>query len=199
MRACAPPQKPTTPCGPPSSSPPPRRRAGQGRAHRARRSRSRSTSSRTSWRSCDVPGSSRAAAAQPAAICSRGPPEEISLADVIRAVEGPLANVRGMSPDALEYEGSAERLRDVWVALRASVRARARAGHARRRREGRAAAAHRRAHARRRRLGPPLTPAALQIGTWFEPGPDSRDRSPGAASRRTRPQRRDLVRTRSRC
>lgn len=51
------------------------------------------------------------------------PAEEISLADVIRAVEGPLANVRGMSPDALEYEGSAERLRDVWVALRANVRA----------------------------------------------------------------------------
>jgi Rrf2 family protein len=50
------------------------------------------------------------------------PAAEISVADVIRAVEGPLANVRGMSPDALEYEGSAERLRDVWVALRASVR-----------------------------------------------------------------------------
>jgi Rrf2 family protein len=50
-------------------------------------------------------------------------PEDVSLADVIRAVEGPLANVRGMSPDVLEYEGSAERLRDVWVALRASVRA----------------------------------------------------------------------------
>ena len=49
--------------------------------------------------------------------------EDVSLADVIRAVEGPLANVRGVSPDALEYEGSAERLRDVWVALRASVRA----------------------------------------------------------------------------
>jgi Rrf2 family protein len=51
------------------------------------------------------------------------PPEDVTLADVIRAVEGPLANVRGMSPDALEYEGSAERLRDVWVALRSSVRA----------------------------------------------------------------------------
>jgi Rrf2 family protein len=50
------------------------------------------------------------------------PPEEVSLADVIRAVEGPLANVRGMSPDLLEYEGSAEKLRDVWVALRSSVR-----------------------------------------------------------------------------
>src|SRR5947207_14969105 len=51
------------------------------------------------------------------------PADEISLADVIRAVEGPLANVRGLSPDALEYEGSAEKLRDVWVALRANVRA----------------------------------------------------------------------------
>jgi Rrf2 family protein len=51
------------------------------------------------------------------------PAEDVSLADVIRAVEGPLANVRGMSPDVLEYEGSAERLRYVWVALRASVRA----------------------------------------------------------------------------
>jgi Rrf2 family protein len=50
------------------------------------------------------------------------PPEEVSLADIIRAVEGPLANVRGLSPDELEYEGSAKQLRDVWVALRASVR-----------------------------------------------------------------------------
>ncbi|MDX6485038.1 MAG: hypothetical protein QOF43_191 [Gaiellaceae bacterium] len=50
------------------------------------------------------------------------PAEEISIADVIRAVEGPLANVRGHSPDALEYPGSAEKLRDVWVALRAGVR-----------------------------------------------------------------------------
>jgi Rrf2 family protein len=50
------------------------------------------------------------------------PPESISLADVIRAVEGPLANVRGMSPETLDYSGSAEKLRDVWVALRAGVR-----------------------------------------------------------------------------
>jgi len=50
------------------------------------------------------------------------PAAEVSLADVIRAVEGPLANVRGLSPDGLEYEGSAKRLRDVWVALRANVR-----------------------------------------------------------------------------
>ena len=50
------------------------------------------------------------------------PADEISIADVIRAVEGPLANVRGLSPDQLDYPGSAEKLRDVWVALRASVR-----------------------------------------------------------------------------
>src|SRR5438445_9507718 len=50
------------------------------------------------------------------------PAAAISIADVIRAVEGPLANVRGLSPDLLEYEGSAAKLRDVWVALRANVR-----------------------------------------------------------------------------
>jgi Rrf2 family protein len=51
------------------------------------------------------------------------PPIEISLADVIRAVEGPLANVRGVRPEELEYEGAAAWLRDVFVALRASIRA----------------------------------------------------------------------------
>ena len=50
------------------------------------------------------------------------PAEEISVADVIRAVEGPLANVRGLPPEELEYVGSSAKLRDVWVALRASVR-----------------------------------------------------------------------------
>lgn len=50
------------------------------------------------------------------------PAEEISVADVIRAVEGPLANVRGLPPEELEYVGSSAKLRDVWVAVRASVR-----------------------------------------------------------------------------
>jgi Rrf2 family protein len=50
------------------------------------------------------------------------PATEIALADVVRAVEGPLASVRGLSPDALEYEGAAAPLRNVWVALRAAVR-----------------------------------------------------------------------------
>ena len=51
------------------------------------------------------------------------PPDKISLADVIRVVDGPLANVRGMSPENLEYTGPATPLRDVWVALRANLRA----------------------------------------------------------------------------
>jgi Rrf2 family protein len=51
------------------------------------------------------------------------PPAEISLADVIRAVEGPLANVRGVRPEELEYEGASTALREVFIALRANVRA----------------------------------------------------------------------------
>src|SRR5581483_3903192 len=51
------------------------------------------------------------------------PAEEITLAEVIRAVEGPIANVRGEGPQDVEYSGSAEKLRDVWVAVRANLRA----------------------------------------------------------------------------
>ncbi len=50
------------------------------------------------------------------------PPDEIWLAGIIRAVEGPLANVRGEWPEAVEYTGAAEHLRDVWIAVRASMR-----------------------------------------------------------------------------
>jgi Rrf2 family protein len=50
------------------------------------------------------------------------PAAEITMADVIRAVEGPLANVRGIRPEAVEYRGPAEPLRQVWVAVRASLR-----------------------------------------------------------------------------
>src|SRR5204863_518831 len=50
------------------------------------------------------------------------PAADVSLADVIRAVEGPIANVRGVRPEQVEYEGAAEALRDGWVALRASMR-----------------------------------------------------------------------------
>ncbi len=51
------------------------------------------------------------------------PPARISVADVIRAVDGPLAVVHGDRPDAMKYEGAADGLEDVWVALRANVRA----------------------------------------------------------------------------
>ncbi|HMG31139.1 MAG TPA: Rrf2 family transcriptional regulator [Jiangellaceae bacterium] len=50
-------------------------------------------------------------------------PEEIRLADVIRAAEGPLAAVRGMPPEDTAYPGPAAPLTDVWVAVRASLRA----------------------------------------------------------------------------
>jgi len=50
------------------------------------------------------------------------PPEDISVADVIRALDGPLAEVRGFRPEATHYEGAAEHLKEVWVAVRASLR-----------------------------------------------------------------------------
>jgi Rrf2 family protein len=50
------------------------------------------------------------------------PAEEIDLAHVIRAVEGPLVGVRGQRPEEIEYAGSAEALQQVWIALRANLR-----------------------------------------------------------------------------
>jgi Rrf2 family protein len=49
-------------------------------------------------------------------------PDQINLAHVIRAVEGPLVGVRGQRPEEIEYVGSAESLRYVWIALRANLR-----------------------------------------------------------------------------
>jgi Rrf2 family protein len=50
------------------------------------------------------------------------PAEDIALADVIRAIDGPLAGVGGQRPETLDFQGSAEPLKDVWVAVRASLR-----------------------------------------------------------------------------
>lgn len=50
------------------------------------------------------------------------PPEKITVADVMRAVEGPLATVRSSRPETLEYDGLAEPLQYVWVALRTAIR-----------------------------------------------------------------------------
>jgi Rrf2 family protein len=50
------------------------------------------------------------------------PASSIALADVFRALEGPLAEVRGERPEQTAYDGPAEHLQDVWVAVRASLR-----------------------------------------------------------------------------
>ncbi len=50
------------------------------------------------------------------------PATEITLADIIRVIDGPLANVRGQRPEKVGYSGSAEALQEVWIALRASER-----------------------------------------------------------------------------
>jgi Rrf2 family protein len=51
------------------------------------------------------------------------PADEIVLDEIVRAVEGPLATVRGQGPESLEYRGEAEPLQKVWIAVRANLRA----------------------------------------------------------------------------
>jgi Rrf2 family protein len=48
--------------------------------------------------------------------------DQISLADVIRAIDGPLAHIRGQRPEDLGYRGAAQALQEVWIALRANER-----------------------------------------------------------------------------
>jgi Rrf2 family protein len=50
------------------------------------------------------------------------PAEEITVAMVVRATDGPLASVRGLRPEAVPYDGAAEHLQQVWIAVRASLR-----------------------------------------------------------------------------
>ena len=50
------------------------------------------------------------------------PASTIALADVMRAIEGPLAAVRDIRPESLSYDGPAERLPEVWIAVRAALR-----------------------------------------------------------------------------
>ena len=50
------------------------------------------------------------------------PADTISVADVIRTLEGPLASVRGVRPDQLSYTGAAHQLPTVWIALRTRLR-----------------------------------------------------------------------------
>ena len=50
------------------------------------------------------------------------PAEQITVADVIRAVDGPLASVRGMRPEDVAYDAPAQLLQQVWIAVRAGLR-----------------------------------------------------------------------------
>jgi Rrf2 family protein len=50
------------------------------------------------------------------------PAAQIALADVIRAIDGPLAGVGGRRPEELDFTGTAEPLRAIWIAVRASLR-----------------------------------------------------------------------------
>src|SRR5215510_16439811 len=49
------------------------------------------------------------------------PADDITIADLVRAVEGPIADVQSTPPEAIKYSGNSEGLRDVWVAVRASL------------------------------------------------------------------------------
>jgi Rrf2 family protein len=49
-------------------------------------------------------------------------PAAVTIADVVRALDGPLAAVRGQRPEDVEYQGASEHLREVWIAVRAAMR-----------------------------------------------------------------------------
>src|SRR3954451_25355442 len=50
------------------------------------------------------------------------PAEEVTIADIVRAVEGPIAHVQSATPESIEYRGNAKHLQEVWIAVRASLR-----------------------------------------------------------------------------
>lgn len=50
------------------------------------------------------------------------PADEVTIADIVRAVEGPIAHIQSTPPEAIEYRGNAEHLQEVWIAVRASLR-----------------------------------------------------------------------------
>lgn len=51
------------------------------------------------------------------------PADTVTIADVVRAVEGPIAHVQSAPPESIEYRGNAEHLQEVWIAVRANLRA----------------------------------------------------------------------------
>jgi Rrf2 family protein len=50
------------------------------------------------------------------------PPRDVTVGAILRAVDGPLAGVRGLRPEETTYQGAAANLPDLWVAVRAAVR-----------------------------------------------------------------------------
>ncbi len=50
------------------------------------------------------------------------PADEVTVADIVRAVEGPIAHVQSTPPESIEYTGNAEGLQEVWIAVRANIR-----------------------------------------------------------------------------
>jgi Rrf2 family protein len=50
------------------------------------------------------------------------PADEVTIAEIVRAVEGPIAYVQSTPPEAIEYRGNSEHLQEVWIAVRASIR-----------------------------------------------------------------------------
>jgi len=50
------------------------------------------------------------------------PAEQITIADVIRTIDGPLAAVRGYAPEEIEYRGSVKHLDQIWIATRSALR-----------------------------------------------------------------------------
>lgn len=50
------------------------------------------------------------------------PPQEVTVADVIRAVDGPLVSIYGQRPESVEYDEAAESLQQVWIAARFALR-----------------------------------------------------------------------------
>ena len=94
----------------------------QGRANRHRRRTSRSKFLENILIDLRHAGIVRAQRGADGGYWLARPASDVTVGDVIRAVEGPLASVRGEPPEDVDYRGAAEPLRTVWVALRASMR-----------------------------------------------------------------------------
>ena len=80
------------------------------------------SSSRRSWPTCAAPSLVVSTRGARGGYTLARPASEVSLGDVFRAVDGPLAEVRGLRPHETSYEGVAQHLPTVWVAVRVALR-----------------------------------------------------------------------------